>query len=205
VLPVRSRFLGRPADRIGDQARVDGLPHVGDPSGEAERAALLLADCGVGPDHRRQVHHDAGVRPDDQLRTHDGELEVVRQRLLLQVVLLQPVEVGVRITLVTLTRRDTHRVQVDAVGLGPLQDRDVLERGDLAEGLEEVSEHRQVRLHLVLLGPPCDQAGLLEHSRVDDVRDRGEVGHAGAGRRFVAEVEWEMFERLVARDLGLAT
>jgi hypothetical protein len=70
--------------------------------------------------------------------------------------------------------------------------------------LDEVLQHLEVRLHLVLLGPPGDQARLLVDRCVDDmahVRDTGECCLRGA---LVLQIHREMREGLVAEDLRLA-
>ena len=93
---------------------------------------------------------------------------------------------------------------MDAVRLRALEKRHVLEGVVACKRLDEVAQHRQVGLHLVLLGPPGNEAGLLV--------DRGvhEVGHVGdAAERLLAgglvlQVDRQVAEGLVAEDLGLA-
>jgi hypothetical protein len=95
-------------------------------------------------------------------------------------------------------------VQVDAVGLGALQQGHVLEFGELGERLDEVPQHRQVGVHLVLLGPSGDEAGLLEDRRVDDVCDAGQALQRLAGRRLIAQVDRQMLEGPLVEHLGPA-
>ena len=61
------------------------------------------------------------------------------------------------------------------VGLGSLQQRDMLEvlRHRL-QRLEQVLQHRQVRLHLFTIAPAFHQAGLFVDGRIHDM---GHVGH----------------------------
>ena len=69
--------------------------------------------------------------------------------------------------------------------------------------LHEVAQHLQVGLHLVLLGPPGDEARLLVDRGVDDVGDVREPANACRGG-LVLQVDRQVAERLVAEDLGLA-
>jgi hypothetical protein len=171
---------------------------------EGEGPALLPADRGVGTDHRRQVHHDAVVGSDDELRTEDRVPQAALRGPLGQEVLLQPVEVGVLVTGVALAGRDPHRVHVDAVGLGALQQRHVLEGVVAGQRLDQVLQHLQVGLHLVVLGPPGDETGLLVDRGVDEVAHVGDVGERRRAGVRVAQVHRQVPEGPLAEDLRLA-
>ena len=193
MLADRGGARGGPHEDVGEQARVDRFPHIGHAAGEAERLAELAADRGIGADHRREVHRDAIGRADDELRAQDGEVEMARCRQLLQVVLLQPIEVGVGIARRALSRRDRHRVQVDAVGLGALQQAHVAQAAARAgERREAVLQHREIGLHLVAFAPAGDQARLLEQRGVDDVRDARQRAERGTAGRRIAQVHREV-------------
>lgn len=61
-------------------------------------------------------------------------------------------------------------MQVGSVGLGALQQRDVLESPD--ERIQQVAEHHRIRPHLVVVAPTADQPRLLEQRGEDEMAQR---------------------------------
>ena len=87
--------------------------------------------------------------------------------LVAEVVLLEPVEIGMLVPGFSLPAWDLHRLNMGAVGLRPLQQRDVLEGALVGQRFVEVGQHRLIAIHLIWLEPPGDQSGLLEEGCVD--------------------------------------
>ena len=184
---LRSRCA--PREGVGNEASVDGLPRPRTPPREAERLPVLFEDRGVRADDRGQVHHDAVVRTDDQLRAPDAEGPTVLRGLVADVVLLQPVEVLVLIARETLSCRHGHGVHVHAVRLRALQEAHVLQPlGRLRQRVHQVLEHRQIRVHLIALLPARDEARLLVDRGVDDVGDVGQLAERLLARVCVAQI-----------------
>jgi hypothetical protein len=96
-------------------------------------------------------------------------------------------------------------VQVHAVGLGALQQADVLQAcRRRRQRLHQVAQHLQVGVHLLALAPARYQPGELVDGRVDDVGDVAEpLGRTAAGLR-VAQVEVDVAPVALPAHLGLA-
>ena len=69
---------------------------------------------------------------------------------------------------------------------------------------QQVAQHGEVGLHLVLLGPAGDQARLLVDGGVDDVADGPEATVGGAAGHLVLQVHRQVRERPATEDLGPA-
>jgi hypothetical protein len=121
VLPRGARRICRPHEGVGDESRIDSFPDVRRAARKTEWQAFLLADCCVYPDDGWEVHDHTHRRSDDQLGPEDSPIEILGGRLVLDVVLLQPVEIVMCIPRVALTGRDRHGVQVNTVSLRALE------------------------------------------------------------------------------------
>ncbi len=90
-----------------------------------------------------------------------------------QVVLLRPVEIGLFPHFrPALARGNGQRADVDAVGLGALQQRHVPQlRGGGKQRPHQVAQHAVVGADLLIVAPALDQSGQFEQSRVDQVSD----------------------------------
>ena len=89
--------------------------------------------------------------------------------------------------------RDPHLADVIAIGLGPLQDRDVSHRSvGYAQGVEDIGEHQPIGIDLLLVDPAGDEISLLEQRRVHDVGDRSRSTHSGTNGVRVAKIDAQM-------------
>ena len=144
---------------------------------------------GVDADRRDEVHRAAHGLTEDDLGTKDRPRPASSRLLLPEVVLLQEVEVAVRVAGPPLPRRNRRDFEVNPVGLGALQERDVLESGVPGrQGLEEVLQHAEVGLHLVVLQPSLHQPRLLVQGGVHEVADIAELADHRLALRTVGQI-----------------
>ena len=68
--------------------------------------------------------------------------------------------------------------------------------------VEQVAQHREVRVHLLARRPPGDEPRELVHRGVHDVRHRRELGRGVPARPCVTQVEIEVAPGAVAAHLG---
>ena len=94
---ARRRLVRGPLHRLGEQVGVHCLDQRGDATGVVQRLACLAEQRGVHAERRDGVHVAAHRLAEDEDRPPDREAELVLGLLLAQEVLLQPVEVGVRV------------------------------------------------------------------------------------------------------------
>ena len=69
----------------------------------------------------------------------------------------------------TLTRRHPHLAVRRAIGLGPLQQRDVLQFGHATQGIEQVAQHAAIGFDLQRVRPAGDEARQFKDRSVDHV------------------------------------
>ena len=204
MLAPRLRRDGGPYRGVGDQPRVHGFAGVGDVTGEPERQAFFAAECRVDADDRDHIHDDADIGAEHHGRTEDRPGETALRRLGLDVVLLQPVEVRVVVAGVTFPGGNADGVQVDSVGFGPLQHGDVFQPRGLGQRLDQVLQHRQVGVHLLLVLPAGNQPRFFVDGRVDDVADAVQLAEALLAGPGVPQVHRQVRELALAEDLRLA-
>src|SRR5439155_17481080 len=118
---------GGPRAGAREQIRIHRLEDALRTAGVVERLAGLLEQRAVDADGRNWIHMAAERLAEDHLRAQDRPVPALPLLLRPEVVLLQPVEVLVRMARRALARGHRHRLDVRAVGLGALEQRDVLE------------------------------------------------------------------------------
>ena len=121
--------LARPGDGARQQIDVDRLRHPRRAAGIIERAALLAQHRGIDAERRDQIHRAAHGFADDQDGAQDAPVPGLALLQLAQKILLRPIEVRLLVHFrAAFARRHGERADVDAIGLGALQQRDMPER-----------------------------------------------------------------------------
>ena len=155
----------------------------GRPPGNASGDPLAL-DAAVHAEGGQEVHRTPERLPVDDLRPQDRPRPRRARRERTEPILLQEVEVVVVVARGSFLRRYGRAADVEAVGLGPLQQGHVLERLSRVRRarLERVGEHREVAFHELTVTPTGGQVVDSSSAR----RRRG-VAHqralASPGRR----------------------
>ncbi|MGY3288358.1 hypothetical protein ACVWWP_001425 [Bradyrhizobium sp. LM3.6] len=109
---------------------VDRLRDARGAAGKIERPALLAQHRGVDAERRDQVHGAAHGKAHDQDRPQDAPMPTLAHLKFAQKDFLRPVEVGLLVHFgAAFAGRHGQGANVDAVGLGALQQGDMLEAG----------------------------------------------------------------------------
>ena len=168
---ARSVRLAAPGDGACQQIDVDRLRHPRRTAGIIQIASLLAQHGGIDAERRDQVHRAAHRHADDQHRPQNAPVPRLALLQLAQKILLRPVKIRLLVHFrAAFPRRHLERADMDAIGLGALQQRDMpeLRRGRL-ERRHQVAQHRVIGVDLVLIAPAIDQIRRLIERGVDEM------------------------------------
>ena len=202
----RRRFAG-PGDRARQQIDVDRLRHPRGTAGIIQRPALLAQHGGIDAERRDQIHRAAHRLADDQDRPQNAPVPGLALLQFAQKILLRPVEIRLLVHFrAAFARRHDERTDVNAIGLGALQQRDVpkLRRGRLERG-HQVAQHQIVGADLVRIAPAVDQVRRFIERGIDEVGGALQFGGDAHALRRVGQVDRNVAGAVGARAACAAT
>ena len=168
---ARRRCFARPGDGTRQQIDVDRLRHPRGAAGIIERAALLAQHRRIDAERRDQIHGAADRFADDQDRAKNAPVPGLALLQFAQKILLRPVEIRLLVHFrAALARRHRERADVDAIGLGALQQRDMAERRrNRLERRHQIAQHQVVGSDLVWIAPAVDQVRRFIERGIDEM------------------------------------
>jgi hypothetical protein len=159
-----------PGDSARQEIDIDRLAHARGAAGIIEVESLLAQHRGIDAERRDQIHRAAHGKANDEDRAQNAEVPGLALLQIAQKVFLRPVEIRLLVHFrAAFARRHLERADMRAIGLGALQQRDMLQRRSRLQRRHQIAQHAIVGLDLALIPPAVDQVWRLVERGVDQM------------------------------------